>query len=223
MNKLNLNKVTLACIDDVDPAMAKMIMKSLLARIDFAESILFSSKDESYVDHKINSINSLRDYSIFAVKEMHKYINSEFLMIIQRDGYPINLEAWDDQFLDYDYIGAPWNWIPQNNRPNICPVGKCVGNGGFSIRSKKLMTTASEYDYDGSQGDEDEFLCRVIGDDLKSKDINFAPTELASYFSVENFPYNNQFGFHGPYTLQLNKRMGIFKFKDHAYEDDYKD
>ena len=68
MNKLNLNKVTLACIDDVDPAMAKMIMKSLLARIDFAESILFSSKDESYVDHKINSINSLRDYSIFAVK-----------------------------------------------------------------------------------------------------------------------------------------------------------
>ena len=123
MNKLNLNKVTLACIDDVDPAMAKMIMKSLLARIDFAESILFSSKDESYVDHKINSINSLRDYSIFAVKEMHKYINSEFLMIIQRDGYPINLEAWDDQFLDYDYIGAPWNWIPQNNRPNICPVG----------------------------------------------------------------------------------------------------
>ena len=223
MNKLNLNNVTLACIDDVDPVMAKMIMQSLSARIDFAETMLFSSKSEDCVNHKINSIGSLKDYSVFAVKEMHKYINSDFLMIIQRDGYPINLDAWDNEFLDYDYIGEPWNWIPQNNRAGICPVGKCVGNGGFSIRSKKLMVIASEYDYDGSQGDEDEYLCRVISDELKSRGVKFAPTELASYFSIENFPYNNQFGFHGPYTLELNKKMGIFKFKDHAYEHDYKD
>ena len=222
MNKLNLNNVTLACIDDVDPSMSKMIMQSLSARINFADSILFSSKDEDYVDHKITPIHSLRDYSVFAVKEMHNYINSDFVMIVQRDGYPINLAAWNDEFLGYDYIGAPWSWVPAGKRATECPVGKCVGNGGFSIRSKKLMTMGAEYEYDGSSGDEDVYLCRVIGDDLKSKGIKFAPTELAAYFSVENGLYNNQFGFHGPSTLQLNKKLGVFKFNNHAYESDYK-
>lgn len=224
MNKLNLNNVTLACIDDVDPATSKMIMQSLSARINFAETMLFSSKDEDYVDHKIDPITGLKTYSFFTVKEMHKYINSEFVMIIQRDGYPINLKAWDSEFLEYDYIGAPWNWVPVNRRFNICPVGKCVGNGGFSLRSKKLMTIAAEYPYDiEEEEDEDEHICRVIDESLKSRGIKFAPTELASYFSVENQVYNGQFGFHGPQTLEINKKMGIFKFNNHAYEQDYLD
>tara|TARA_Y100000310_G_C20448450_1_gene699556 strand:+ start:131 stop:898 length:768 start_codon:yes stop_codon:yes gene_type:complete len=255
MSKLDLNNVTLACIDDVDPALASMIMHSLAARINFADVKLFSSKDEGYVTHKINPINSLIDYSVFAVREMHNYINSDFVMTIQRDGYPINLSAWHDEYLNYDYVGAPWNWA--SGREVHCPIGQCVGNGGFSIRSKKLMLDAAEcaaeYDYNGEMravqdkhnhartpeqekenthntGDwpyvevpEDVYVCRVLHDELISKGCKFAPVELASYFSIENQVYHNQFGFHGALTLKINKKIEIFKFKNHAYEKDYLD
>ncbi len=83
---------------------------------------------------------------------------------------------------------------------------------------------AAEYPYDiEGEEDEDEHICRVIDEQLKSRGVKFAPTELASYFSVENGVYNGQFGFHGPQTLEINKKMGIFKFNNHAYEQDYLD
>jgi hypothetical protein len=223
MNKLNLKEVTLVCIDDIDPWKSAHIIRSLIERIEFADSKLFSSKDGDYITDKISPINSLKDYSAFAIKELYKYVDSKFVMFIQRDGYPLNLKAWQSEFLDYDYIGAPWNWVPIQGRAEHCPTGMCVGNGGFSIRSTALMKAAAEYDYTEADEDEDIFLCRTKGEDLKSKGYKFAPVELASYFSTENGPYRSQFGFHGPKTLEVNKKLKIFNFKDHAYERDYMD
>ena len=37
-----------------------------------------------------------------------------------------------NDFLEWDYIGAPWSLL-QNDTPN------CVGNGGFSLRTKQCM------------------------------------------------------------------------------------
>ncbi|MAF26139.1 hypothetical protein CL634_11305 [bacterium] len=223
MNKLDLKDITLVCIDDTSTRLAAEIMSRVSEVINFADMKLFSSINEKAVTNKISPINSLTDYSLFAVNELHNYIESEFCMFIQADGYPLNLQAWTDEFLKYDYIGAPWTWVPTQKRLEFCPTGKCVGNGGFSIRSVKLMKEACNYDYDGTDGsgikrDEDEFICRVIDDKLKAKGIEFAPCELAHYFSIENKIYSGQFGFHGPETLALNKKLGIFKFEEHAYE-----
>ena len=49
--------------------------------------------------------------------------------LVSEDG-----NRWRDEFLEYDYIGAPWN-VPAGSRNNI-------GNGGFSLRRKFLEVSS---------------------------------------------------------------------------------
>lgn len=225
-DKLNLNNVTLFCIDDISPNKAASTIENITDKIEFGAVKIFSSRKEDGVTDSIDSpINSLYDYSVFAINSLHKYIDTEFAMCVQRDGYPINVKAWRDEFLEYDYIGAPWLWAPVG-RSEICPVGNCVGNGGFSIRSKKLMEESLKYSYTDRWRElreekkeenakdilnEDEFICREISDELKSSGVKFAPVEVAYSFSIENMAYTGQFGFHGERTFEINKRLGYFK------------
>jgi hypothetical protein len=223
MNKLNLKDVTLICIDDMKPQKSFEIMKGVCDRIDFGAAKLLSSKDSLGVTDKINPMFNVRDYNIFVIKEAHKYIDTDFCMFIQRDGYPLNTDMWTDDFLKYDYIGAPWTWAPPEHKNGICKVGKCVGNGGFSIRSKKLLQEIAPLEYNAKypSGDllqEDVFTCQFADEILKPRGITYAPVDLAHYFSVENKVYTGQFGFHGHETVKINQGMDIFKFKEHAYE-----
>ena len=234
MNKLNLNNVTLVCIDDKSTDTARDIVKGMLKFIDFADVKIFASSEGEHVT-RVAPIDSISRYNEFIIKELHEHIQTPFMMIVQVDGYPINFKAWTPEFLEYDYIGAPWIWAPLQHRTSICPTGGCVGNGGFSIRSKKLMEmVACEFDYQYYNNNfkdherhqrrkndglpEDQYICREINKELKEKGIKFAPCELAKYFSVENAMFTGQFGFHGRETLRMNQKMNIFGFKEHAYE-----
>ena len=223
MNKLKLKDVTLICIDDMHPEKSAEIIEGVANNIDFADVKLLSSKNESAVTNKINPMFNVRDYNIFVVKEVHKYIDTEFCMFVQTDGYPINPSMWTDDFLKYDYIGAPWTWAPPEHKNGICRVGKTVGNGGFSVISKNILEETSKLEYNakwpnGQLMQEDIFTCQVEDEYLKSVGITYAPVELAHHFSVENQAYSYQFGFHGHETIKLNKELGNFIFKDHAYE-----
>tara|TARA_Y100000588_G_C14205450_1_gene904454 strand:+ start:907 stop:1551 length:645 start_codon:yes stop_codon:yes gene_type:complete len=214
MNKLNLKDVTLFCIDDISPQKAWAVIDSVCQNIEFGDVKLFSSRKEEYVTKIERPINSLRDYSAFIINDAHEYINTEFAMCVQRDGYPVNVGGWTDHFLRFDYIGAPWTWAASYQKGD-CPVGRCVGNGGFSIRSKRLMEETAKFNYGSNKrdfdDDEDVFICRRKGVELETKGLRFAPVELASCFSVENGIYERQFGFHGKKTMQINQKLGIFK------------
>jgi len=213
MNKLNLKDVTLFCIDDMAPIKAHAVMESVCNNIEFGDVKLFSSRSEECVTNKLEKpINTLLNYSTFAVYELHEHIDTEFAMCMQRDGYPLRPASWTDDFLRFDYIGAPWTWAAGYRAvgKHECEVGRCVGNGGFSIRSKRLMEEAAKHEYDGDLN-EDAFICKKIAHKLEAKGIRFAPVELASYFSVENGVYEFQFGFHGRKTQEINKKLGVFK------------
>lgn len=125
----------------------------------------------------------------------------DFYLNIHADGFPVNKNSWDDRFLNYDYIGAPWPWHPDHKR---------VGNGGFSLRSKKLYKSLQYIDVSlkfnliESQYGEDHIICRDLGDILTQEyGINFCGEELACKFSMESqgtmfdFWIGNSFGFHG--------------------------
>jgi hypothetical protein len=76
-------------------------------------------------------VNESYNYSFFMLKHLYSYIHHlhfSHICIWQTDGYPINLNNWDDIFLQYDYIGY-------NNGETM--------NGGFSIRSRKFMLETS--------------------------------------------------------------------------------
>lgn len=76
---------------------------------------------------------------------MTDYVDTDYCLIIHDDGFIVNPHLWTDDFLKYDYIGAPWylginrglTWL--QDRHNL------VGNGGFCIRSKKLMNELKFY------------------------------------------------------------------------------
>jgi hypothetical protein len=101
-------------------------------------------------------------------------------------------------FLQYDYIGAPWAKQERN-----------VGNGGFSLRSTRLMKLASEDISLARYYPEDGIICREYRSHLESKGMRFAPDTIASKFSFEanhkyGLAWNGQFGFHSYCTNLSN-------------------
>lgn len=142
-------------------------------------------------------IENFKNYSKFIIKDLHKHYTTKHCLIFQYDGFPINIDGWDNSFLDYDYIGAKW-WYPERN----------VGNGGFSLRSRKLSEAAAELIPGGECHPEDEAICRNYGKNLKALGFKFAPDEVADKFSVEYASsYKNQFGFHSALQAQIIMQM----------------
>ena len=119
-----------------------------------------------------------------------------------------NPDKWVDEFFNYDYIGAPFP-IPVDG-DNITyrdPFGNLirVGNGGFSLRSKKILSLGTELglewkSYFGYYNEDGFFTChnRHI---YEKNGCVYAPVEVAAKFSHERQTSETigitPFGFHG--------------------------
>jgi hypothetical protein len=147
----------------------------------------------------IAPLTSREAYSSFMVKRLNTYVDTPFALVIQYDGFILNPDAWRDDYLAYDYIGAPWRE----------PEGYIVGNGGFSLRSKRLLERLQQddaipdpTDLDPPDAPEDWYICVMVRDHLEERGIRWAPVELARQFSLEGgdhedgVMWTNQFGFH---------------------------
>jgi hypothetical protein len=198
--KLDLKNVTCILIDGEDPDVAAAVLTSCGEKCNFHDIILFSyerPKEEKY-EYNFVQIDklTLSGYNKFLVSELHKYLKTDYCLVTQWDGFILNPNAWREEFLNYDYVGAAWHH-------HGFPEEYLVGNGGFSLRSKKYLETIAQFDYDGSII-EDIFCCRKNRELLIDKGIKFAPVNVADQFSVEDAEYNNQFGFHGKGTIAIN-------------------
>lgn len=144
----------------------------------------------------IKPILSKEAYNEFVVKELAKYVDTKYCLIIQADGYLLNWMAWEDSWRNYDYIGAVWNWYNDQDR---------VGNGGFCWRSKKMLDILSQDPVIMATYPEDHQICRVYRRYLeRTWGLQWAPEKVAEKFSIEAhrvaYPgnvYRGQFGFHG--------------------------
>lgn len=191
MNQVNLAGVTLICIDTVNPDLALRAMQRSQSQCQFDRSILFTDKPiqvDGIEIVQVSNINSIESYSQFVVQGLAPYISTSHLLLVQWDGFIIHPEAWREEFLEYDYIGAPW--------PNH-PEPYNVGNGGFSLRSRKLLDALSQVTFSEFHP-EDEHICRTHRSELEKLGIKFAPTTMAEQFSYEfTQPTSSTFGFHG--------------------------
>ena len=201
-----MNDITLVCIDTCTHELAKKAIEKSLENIDPKEVVIFSDKnfftDGQWI--KINPLNR-KEYSEYCIKQIYKHINTDFVLIVQNDGMATNKEFWSDDFLNYDYIGAPW---PEN----IFISFSGVGNGGFSLRSKKLLYELQndKVVYDGisnkidcwDTSGEDYVICVEYRKYLETRGIKFASLEIANQFSHEFEPEKkNTFGFHGKFNV----------------------
>ena len=135
-------------------------------------------------------IRSKEQYSEFCCKELYKHVDTSHMLIFQHDGYVHNWKAWDNDWLQYDYIGAPWHYTD----------GMDVGNGGFSLRSRALMEAVSKIAVD--MHPEDHHICRTYRKALELMGFKFAPVEVAEQFAFEGYRQpdkhlTTQFGKHG--------------------------
>ncbi len=163
-----------------------------------------------------------RDYSRFIIEGLNAHVGTSHCLIVQGDGFIVDPARWRDQFLDYDYIGAPWpeyvgvhfgngRFLMNKNR---------VGNGGFSLRSKRLLEATSRLKFDSYHFplmSEDVLVCHYLYDEMCSAGIRFAPPETAAVFSIESVgiygqSFDSVFGFHGKHWLSQARAKSGWRF-----------
>lgn len=232
MIKKKLTNVDLISINCVDPYQSAAAINYCQKFFEFGKSILVTHQDIDVHDIELHLIDKLDWYQYNDhVLNLIEHTNNDYVMLIQDDGHPINSELWDDEYLQYDYIGAPWpneeSWINlqlQEQQPYIrknFPKNR-VGNGGFCIRSKKFLKFSSQYKSCDGLG-EDTFLCTRKYNEALEYGISFAPFELAAKFSYENpciefgthwnqqivFDKSKHFGWHGKNFLNTQELMSL--------------
>jgi hypothetical protein len=154
---------------------------------------------------RIPAIASREDYSRFVMKELAGYVDTDFALLVQWDGFVVNAAAWSDDFLEHDYIGAKWIFHHD---------GHNVGNGGFSLRSKRLLEALRDPHIVPDEA-EDVAICRTYRPYLEqTHGIRFAPESVADRFAFEASYWTvPPFGFHGLFNFWMFlDRAGLAAF-----------
>jgi len=230
MELRNIDIVSANCICPNDAVLA---IKQCCKYFEFGRKILFTNsnvQEDGVETIKIKKLSTVDEYNDF-ILSLGEYVNNEYVLVVQDDGYIINPKLWTDEFFQYDYIGAPWpteeTWIDcqlERSRPfmrNVFPKNR-VGNGGFSLRSKRFLEYSLQFESCDGFG-EDTFLCVTNYEKAIESKIKFAEFELASRFSYENpciefgTPWNsrtsldikNHFGFHGKNFINTSELLSL--------------
>lgn len=173
-------------------------MQHCLEQIDFGESLLFTDAPAQTDDPRIRIIPIERlpaasAYSELILSKIVDFIATSHCLIVQWDGFVLDASRWQPGFLEHDFIGSPW---PQFHD------GHDVGNGGFSLRSRRLLQACRDPRFRHAHP-EDVAICRLNRDLLEREhEIRFAPRATAERFGFERtVPREPTFGFHGIFNL----------------------
>lgn len=233
---LNLPTVTLVSLAAVNYEGTLDAITKSMESIEFASVKMITPTTPAALPNGVtwNECTPLRlrapgidDYSHYCLYDLWRHVETAHCLVIQADGYVINPDQWDPGFLEYDYIGAPWP-IRKNSYIDPFGVPQRVGNGGFSLRSKKLLelpqkvdvpwqVNASDfYNHMGANLlNEDGNICVHNRHIFEANGCRFAPVEVAVRFSQEHkIPEARgvtPFGFHR-YKPDARKRRLFTKF-----------
>lgn len=218
---INLNNVTLIGLDGVGgDQQTAFAMKYSQKGINFGKSILFSASNDQYNFCDTVSIKKMTydECQKFTLTELVSYIETDYLLLVQGDGFVVNSELWNQSFLEYDYIGAPWpysnvfenskRWPSVHEKMLQSNENYQVGNGGFTLRSTKLMENVKTlYDEKWQGIPEDAVICIGMRSDLEALGCKWPSPHIAASFSCEAkfvdvsgstkyFSSDQSFGFH---------------------------
>lgn len=195
---LELPQVTLVIHEGLDPRKAVAPTLNTIRHIEFRKIILFAPAipEELVLQidkfHKVNW--TYEDWNVHIVRDLTNHIQDGWLLHIHHDAFVLNPDSWTSEFLKYDYIGAPW----------AHEHGYLVGNGGFTLRSKKYVDATAKIAIDHKLekfAPEDHEIIRRRGQWLEDMGVAFAPVALARQFSKEGnwrfgHKWDGEFGFH---------------------------
>ena len=206
-----LSDVTLISVDTTDnlDGTLKGIYTSMMG-INFGAVKLITTKEQIKkntdlkeegitLEEPVRDIKNYNDYNYYVIYCLHNHVETSHCLLVQPDGFVLFPDKWDDEWLKYDYIGAPWPLVKDSY---IDPFGNQhqVGNGGFSLRSKKLLEvpTKVEVPWETNNSDfywmppgvvnyhEDGNICVHNRHIFVEQGCEFAPVDVAVGFSQEN-------------------------------------
>ena len=200
---------------DIDPTHAAILR--CVDQIKFGAVKMLSAAPPTKPDPRVQYVDipplDFIGYSRFIVEQLDAHIETDHCLIVQADGFILDAARWRPEFLEYDYIGAPW---PEYIAFDGGGIGLLrldrnrVGNGGFSLRSKRLLKATSRLQFDGLDypiKSEDILICHYLYDEMCAIGIRFAPPEIAALFAIESTrrlygqSFHAVFGFHGKHWL----------------------
>ena len=193
----DLTDVTLVAATSVALGPTVEALQTSMRQAEFGQVLLLSDKPPGERNlaitwRRIDRLGSRADYSRFMLQDLAEHISTPHALCIQWDGFVLNGSAWNPQFLEYDYIGAVW---PQFHD------GYNVGNGGFSLRSRRLLRACRDFEFNPHDG-EDVIIGRLNRRRLEEMGIRFAPEPVARQFAYERErSTGKEFGFHGAFNL----------------------
>ncbi len=129
---------------------------------------------------------------------LYRYFTTEFCLFVHADGFVVNPQSWNPEWLLYDYIGSPWDEQcahairgPRVQTHELVRVGNSV-----SLRSHKLCRIPTErsipwVQYNGDFNEDTQITAhnRRYFTDMG---CTFAPLELAVHFGREAEMPENQ-------------------------------
>lgn len=197
---ISLPNLTLFAIDGGrGQELIRLALRDTLEQITPTRTLVFSCDLEFWRFHNFETVSipkcsSAKEATKIMWYVIPSWISTPFMMHVEWDGWVIDASAWQPEFLDYDYIGAPWPWHPE---------GSNVGNG-LGIRSLRLMEHlrlthgVPEFKFPDR---EDDWICREARPKLEKSGFKFAPAALARAFSWERGPQPGPtFMFHGVFN-----------------------
>lgn len=214
--EIHLPDVTLLAATAVGIDDAVEALQASMRHIRFAAVKLLAPAGPSHLPKGIELTRippmDFLGYSRFILGELHRHFDTSHCLVVQADGFVVDAGKWRDEFLDCDYIGAPWanHVLVQPGNWKLLLDRNRVGNGGFSLRSRKLMQIAAGIDFDRLDfplRSEDLVLCHYLHGQMCAQGVSFAPAELAARFSMESTQQlygqtlDTVFGFHGKALL----------------------
>ena len=212
-----LPDVTLVAIDGtVNPGATAASLAAAASRMDFARTLLLSPVRPT--DGEAGAATAewieiprltLKGYNQFCLADLHRFVTTSHCLTVQSDSRIVNPGAWDDGWLVFDYIGAPWP-------PGHTATPYRVGNSGFCLRSRRLLQATASLPNDSyvwrgrvkPSSRDDVITCVMYREQLEGLGLRFAPVEVAARFSFESVTpespaLSDQFGTH-----ELHSRRG---------------
>lgn len=189
---LYLPDVTLITTANVCHDLAREAMADTASKIRFAEMISFSDRPLGYDGERWVEARWPDSYRCmqYLWTQASKAVATKFMLYLQWDSGIVDVTKWDSEWLTVDYVGAPWP------HPNLQ-----VGNGGFSIRSTRLMNFLATHQdlFECPPIYEDSVLSKQYRSHLESYGFRWAPLESAERFAFElrKPPPGGTFAYHG--------------------------
>ena len=198
MNKLQLPNVTLCCIG------------SEKYKSEQQKALDYSSKNIEFgaIKNIIVNTNTIDEWNKTVVFDLGDHIDTDFALLIHPDGGIGEPQLWRNEWLNYDFIGAPFP-LPTDNFSYRDINGKIqrVGNS-ISLRSKKLLQLPKkigmEWKSFNGYFNEDGYICINMRHVFEQHGCKFAPFEEALLFGKEMpLPENK-----GVKTFAYHKTIG---------------